>query len=212
MSRFQSVSLPTLSDTSGMREVENEARKMGLDILQKLNTVDAELTADIATVQENVDTVQANVDALDTAISTAFGTVVSGSRLSASSLALVSGTTTDITSITLTAGSWDISGAISLIPATTTSVGLSVYAIGPTSATLPGGGGGELPNSATGSARIRPQIVVPTVYNTTQHQTALMPTYRATLTATTTLYLMVDIAFTVSTLSAYGWIQARKVY
>jgi len=41
MSKFQSISLPTLSDSATMKEVENESRKMGLDILNKLNTVDS---------------------------------------------------------------------------------------------------------------------------------------------------------------------------
>jgi len=39
MSKFQSISLPTLSDSATMKEVENESRKMGLDILNKLNAV-----------------------------------------------------------------------------------------------------------------------------------------------------------------------------
>ena len=39
MSKFQSISLPTLSDSATMKEVENESRKMGLDILNKLNSV-----------------------------------------------------------------------------------------------------------------------------------------------------------------------------
>jgi hypothetical protein len=39
MSKFQSISLPTLSDSATMKEVENESRKMGLDILNKINTV-----------------------------------------------------------------------------------------------------------------------------------------------------------------------------
>jgi len=41
MSKFQSISLPTLSDSATMKEVENESRKMGLDILNKINTVDS---------------------------------------------------------------------------------------------------------------------------------------------------------------------------
>jgi microcystin-dependent protein len=44
MSKFQSISLPTLSDSATMKEVENESRKMGLDILNKLNTVDSNAT------------------------------------------------------------------------------------------------------------------------------------------------------------------------
>ena len=212
MSRFQSVSLPTLGDTSGMREVENEARKMGLDLLQKLNTVDAELTADVAVVQANVDAVQANVDALDLAVSTAFATVVTGSLVNASAISLTTATTANITSIVLPAGSWDISGSVSLIPTATTSIGSSTYAVGQTSATLPAPAAGDLPGATTGEFRIRPPIVISTVYNTTQTQTTTLPTYRVTLSASTTLYLMVNIAFTVSTLSAYGWIQARKVY
>ena len=39
MSKFQSISLPTLSDSATMKEVENESRKMGLDILNKINSV-----------------------------------------------------------------------------------------------------------------------------------------------------------------------------
>jgi len=39
MSKFQSISLPTLSDSATMKEVENESRKMGLDILNKINAV-----------------------------------------------------------------------------------------------------------------------------------------------------------------------------
>jgi hypothetical protein len=119
-------------------------------------------------------------------------TVVLGSAVS-----LTNDTTANVTSISLTAGDWDVSGVVAFNPNAATTMTACRGAISTTSATVPTAGnegyawqanpGTGLPVAvATGSARV-------------------------SLNATTTVYLVARSTFAVNTQSAYGTISARRV-
>jgi hypothetical protein len=65
-----------------------------------------------------------------------FGEVISSTILAASAVALTTGTAANVTSISLTAGDWDVRGDISWTTAGTTNVTRLVASISQTSATL----------------------------------------------------------------------------
>jgi len=124
------------------------------------------------------------------------------STVGTTSSSLTTATAKNLTTISLTAGDWDVSGCIFIDGAATTNVTLlrgnassttatiNFYAIG--WAGLSFGTAGVIPN-ATGA------LSVP------------LPTQRFSLSATTTIYLVGIATFTVSTLTAGGYITARRV-
>lgn len=115
---------------------------------------------------------------------------------SATAVAATSGTGLNVTSISLTAGDWDVSGAIAINPAATTVVTSYVFSASSTSAT----------NQAV---PFRAQS------NVTQqagaYQSYAIPAARFSLSATTTIFLVATVAFNTSTLNCDGFIRARRV-
>lgn len=124
------------------------------------------------------------------------------STVSISSNSMTTATAKNITSISLTAGDWDVSGCIFLDGAvstnmtlfrgnaSSTSAAINFYTIGwagfswGTSGIIPfGAGAPSLP----------------------------LPTQRFSLSTTTTIYLVGIVSFTVSTITAGGYITARRV-
>lgn len=100
------------------------------------------------------------------------------------------------TSVSLTAGDWDVSGLVKTNPTpTTVMTGLAV-GISTTSVTF-GGLGSYLQfnfNDPTGAGNVLPA-----------------PTTRVSISTTTTVYLVIQAAFTASTLTVDGVIRARRV-
>jgi hypothetical protein len=181
-----------------------EIQKADLDLLKKVNrlysdqnTINDELVAVDEGLQDQLDAILAN------------STIVESSG---TGISLTGGTPINICSIVIPAGKWDISGAGGITPTTTTSVTSIIFSGSNTSNTLGTGGYASIPSSSTGEFRIRPMVVNPTVYATANMQTYVIPTYRVVFTATTTLYLIAQCNFTVSTLTGAGWLQARRVY
>lgn len=116
-----------------------------------------------------------------------------------SAVSLTTGVVANITSISLTAGDWDVSGVIIMDSGATTNVTRVMCGINSTSATVDVTKGyyshihsGYVPGS--GQFRGMP-----------------LNTSRFSLSATTTIYLLALSNFTVSTCSAYGTISARRV-
>ena len=128
----------------------------------------------------------------------AIGSNVTSSVASGSAVALTTATTANVTSITLTPGTWDISGVVGLLPAATTSITVRQGGANTTSATLGALGTKYVVTSAA---------VVPTAVGQEQP----IPSHRVTVTVNTTLYLVAQATFTVSTMGAYGIISARRV-
>jgi hypothetical protein len=101
--------------------------------------------------------------------------------------------------LSLTAGRWDISGTCCFLPAATTSITQIACGINVTSATLPAAGSGLLQETHA--------ALVPTAIP----QCFTVPTIRVNIAATTPYYLVAQAAFTVSTLTAFGTLNANRV-
>lgn len=138
-------------------------------------------------------------DTNDNATAGNIGEFVQSEIAIGSAVALTSGTTANITSISLTAGDWDVWGMVSLNPAGTTTVSAFGGGVSTTSATFPtspNGGAMNFINATltTGSAQHMP-----------------IGTRRLSLSGTTTVFLVELCTFGTSTASGYGGIYARRV-
>lgn len=113
-----------------------------------------------------------------------------------SAVALTNAVPANITSITLPPGVWLLWGNFVTIPAASTTTSSSTISISTTSATnapQPNGGAFTVYSSSVAAGF---SIALPT------------GTMRVSITASTTYYLVVDVGFAVSTMSAYGFLGA----
>lgn len=115
-----------------------------------------------------------------------------------SAVPLTTGTNTNITSISLSAGDWDVFGNISFRSNTNTSITLLVGGASLTSGTLA---------SQTDRAASATSGQVPGVADISLS----LPIVRFKLAVTTTIYLVVLSSFSTDTLTGYGRISARRV-
>lgn len=128
------------------------------------------------------------------------GGYVSSSVASGSAVSLTSTTAANVTSITLTEGEWDVSGSVAFLPAGSTSITALAGSSNETSATI----GGAHNSFVRASAAVVPGAVA---------QVSPLPVHRIVVPtgSTQVVYLVARATFSVSTLSAYGIIQARRV-
>lgn len=132
----------------------------------------------------------------DSATAGYVGEVVSSSVASGSAVSLTTLTTANVTSISLTAGDWDVSGQVVFtFSATPTNI---IANINTTSATL----------GTVGPAS--PYSSLAATFNAAATQFQGLTTGRLSLSATTTVYLLAHAAFASGTSTAYGWILARR--
>ena len=124
--------------------------------------------------------------------------IVTAAVAAASAVALTTNVTANVTSISLTAGDWDVTGIVQYTPAATTSITQLTQGSSSTSATL--GAQGTFSKFVTAANIL-----------TAVDPAWALPTVRFSLTTTTTIYLVANATFTVSTLAAYGVIRARRV-
>jgi hypothetical protein len=118
----------------------------------------------------------------------------------------VAGTTTgltspnaaNITSISLTAGDWDVRGTYVITGTGTTSFTLANCGISTTSATLPAT---NLRNTRVSGAFVPTDVYV----------AAEVPMQRISVATTTTVYLVAAATFSISTAGAGGVLSARRV-
>jgi hypothetical protein len=129
--------------------------------------------------------------------------VVSSVLSGGSVVALTSNTAANVTTISLTAGDWDVRGAVFADGAGGTTATRVAGGVSRTTATL-GGFGDDTQGSAqwAGSATLG--------IGANQVGVAI-PASRMSLSATTTVYLVAVANFTVGTAAAYGFISARRV-
>ncbi len=132
----------------------------------------------------------------DSATAGNIGEYVPSTIASGSAVSLTSPNVSNITSISLTAGDWDVDILGYFGPGASTNVAFATVGISTTSATLDTTEGRFAQNGAMG---------VPVVTFTIS-----VPTYRLSLSGTTTVFFVARGSFTVSTLNAYGIIQARR--
>lgn len=134
----------------------------------------------------------------DNASSGKLGEYISSTVLVGSAVSLTSATPADVTSISLTAGDWDVCGNIAFNEGGTTTTTDTRGAISTVSATLPTipGAGTFFVSNGTGTTGKGPVFPVGCV--------------RELLSATTTIYLVAQSTFATSTNAAYGFIGARR--
>lgn len=108
-----------------------------------------------------------------------------------------SGTPKNITSISLTAGDWDVCGNILSLPAAATTTSSAYGGLNTVTDTLPNSELQYIGDTLSASANL--SITMP------------LPRRRFSLNATTTVYLVARIFFAVSTMSMFGFINARRV-
>lgn len=134
----------------------------------------------------------------DNAAAGEIGEYISSSIPVGSAVSLTSGNPANITSVSLTAGDWDVCGNVVFQPAGGTTQSANIAWISTTSAALP-----TLPN---GGAYQQFSVAVAAGL-TVVLQTGCM---RQSLSGTTTVYLSGLANFAVSTETAYGFIGARR--
>jgi hypothetical protein len=135
----------------------------------------------------------------DSAAAGSVGEYVSSTIASGSAISLSTGTAANLTSISLTAGDWDVWVNSLFIPAGTTNVTILANSVSTTSAT----------HNITGTTYA--QLVYPGSVLGANSSSTVGVTTRLSLSATTTVYAVVSATFTVSTMTSWGSIQARRV-
>ncbi len=122
------------------------------------------------------------------------GEFISSSIASGSPVSISNNTATNLTSISLTAGDWDVYGNITYIAAAGTPITAAYSWISTTSATLPDGsliGGFDSTAGSTG-------------------RSVVSPYKRISIASTTTVYVSGFVSFGSSTVNMYGNIYARR--
>lgn len=131
----------------------------------------------------------------------AAGDEVVGRVLVGSAVPLTTGTPANVTSVSLSVGTWEVSGAVGFDAASGTIATEQIGAINTTSAILP-----TFPSTGTatakqsGTAATADGSILP-----------LVPCRITVASGTATVYLVAQAAFTVSTDAAYGEIRAIRV-
>lgn len=129
------------------------------------------------------------------------GEVLSSVVLVGSQVSLTSTIVSNVTSLALTAGDWEVSGTVAFNPAGTTTVSHVSAGINTTSATL----------QTVPDANGLPTATVTATLTTGAAQRLNLTPERINVATTTTVYLVAQSTFGVSTMGAYGVIRARRV-
>jgi len=141
----------------------------------------------------------------DSATAGNIGELITATVAAGSAVSLTTATSANVTSISLTAGDWDVSAQVDHLAGGTTSITLCQIGISATTATLPTQAGGSgIGTDPLGILRVPASVPAGTF------STSVGPV-RVSLSATTTIFLVVNDTFTVSTMSAYGTIRARRM-
>jgi hypothetical protein len=127
------------------------------------------------------------------------GELIESELLEGSAVSLTTATTTNVTSISLTAGDWDVWGNVALANPGTTTITAFLSTINTTSATLPTKPG----KGAYAQVNVS--------YTAGANQVQLVGQRRISINSTTTVYLITNVSFATSTLTAFGYLGARRV-
>lgn len=137
----------------------------------------------------------------DSAQAGSIGEVITATVATGSSISLTSVTSANVTSISLTAGDWDVWGSVAFTLGSTTTMGYLSGGINTTSATLPLNNAGVCTWAGAGTNA--------TIDVTVDSVITIMPV-RINISTTTTVYLVARAKFGTSTCKAYGTIYARR--
>lgn len=137
----------------------------------------------------------------DSAAAGKIGEIIASTVLTGSAVSLTNDTGANVTSISLTAGDWDVAAFGHFkFNAATTCTALYVSA-SQTSAT-----------SDTDPSRMAVRTFpIGTVLGATNPHSVIMPVSRFSLASTTTIYLVVLASFATNTCDAFGYLRARRV-
>jgi len=127
------------------------------------------------------------------------GEFVSSAIAAGSAVALTTATPANVTSISLTAGDWDVRGTVAFTPAATTSITAAQGGINTTTAALP----------AATTVALFQQFMAATVPGAVNPSFSTGTT-RLSLATTTTVYLVAQSSFTVAAMGAFGFLGARR--
>ena len=140
----------------------------------------------------------------DSANAGAVGEFLTTTVATASAVSLTTATPADVMTLSVTPGDWDISFQIRHKPGATTSVTVLSCSLSPTLNTMntqPGGSG----------IGTDPMVIFSTAANVIVGEfTQTSLPIRVSLAATTTLHVVCNDTFTVSTMAAYGTVSARR--
>lgn len=117
-------------------------------------------------------------------------------------VSISSSTAADITSVSLTAGDWDVSCAVYLNPAATTNYTLAIASTGLTTNTINNGTLGAYSQTETAAVGIvvgGGTVSLPT------------PTFRYSFASTAPVYCDAYVVFSASTMTASAFMRARRV-
>jgi hypothetical protein len=115
-----------------------------------------------------------------------------------SGTSLTSGTSVNATSVSLTAGDWDVEGSVQFLPSGTTSTQSIFSSISTTSATL-----GNIGTVAGFQGT--------TVFSGESATHLPSPIVRISISTTTTVYLVAQLTWTAGTATCNGFIRARRI-
>jgi hypothetical protein len=132
----------------------------------------------------------------DNAAAGKVGEVITANVVVGSAIPLTTATAANVTSISLTAGDWELSGCVGFTQGATTTVSIMFGGVSATSATL--AGLGTYWQAGSGITAAGDLI-------------SSFPTNRVSLAGTTTIFLVARGDFATNTLSAYGLIRGRRV-
>lgn len=127
------------------------------------------------------------------------GEYLSSTTTPGSQVSLTSGAPSNVTSLSLTAGDWDVRGIVDYNPNGATVTSIYYAALNATASTLPtapADGGMSLYNTTATAGATAYMPITPT---------------RFSLSGTTTIYLIGQSSFTINTNAAYGFIGARRI-
>lgn len=135
----------------------------------------------------------------DSAAAGQIGEIIESTVLVASNVSLTTGVAADVTTITLTAGDWDVWGCVNYNLNASTTMSAVAASINTTSATL-----ATPPNGGAGAG-------LSLTFTTGAAQSLPVGMRRLSLATSTTVYLVARATFAVNTCAAYGYIGARRV-
>lgn len=168
----------------------------------KINAVNSTTNQTVATFDGNGNATFGTTNSIvgtttnNNAVAGNIGEYVESNVVSGSAVSLTNATSTNITSISLTAGDWDVEGIVNyeMTGATTTNFSSGSSS---TSATL--GGENTFTYTPLSTAGFTDQLG------------NVIPTRRFSLSGTTTIYLVGQATFSVGSVDGYGMLRARRV-
>lgn len=142
----------------------------------------------------------------DSAAAGYVGEYITATVATGAAVVLATTVASNVTSISLTAGDWDVDATVDFNVAATTSITQLQAGISLTTAALAaqtgGGGLGTDPNVSFSQPAEVPTALPDNIST---------PTVRVSVAATTTVFLVTQCTFTVAGLTAFGTIRARRV-